>query len=79
MHDTSTNQKKCTKVGSYPANPWGIHDMHGNIFEWCRDWFHNKLPGGIDPELYEIFVTANINSDGTRSRCRRGGAWDDDG
>jgi formylglycine-generating enzyme required for sulfatase activity len=61
---------RAAKVGSYPANPWGLYDMHGNIFEWCRDWYHPKLPGGVDPDLY--LATAS-------SRVRRGGCWTDDG
>ena len=61
---------RAAKVGSYPANAWGLHDMHGNTFEWCRDWYHPKLPGGIDPDLYLMVG---------RSRVRRGGAWTDHG
>lgn len=68
-----------TKVGSYPANAWGLHDMHGNTFEWCRDWYHDKLPGGRDPDLYLAKATATRNRDGTFSRVRRGGDWTDDG
>jgi formylglycine-generating enzyme required for sulfatase activity len=66
-----------TKVGSYPPNPWGVHDMHGNEFEWCRDWYHERLPGGVDPDLYSVQGTRN--GDGTYSRSRRGGSWGDDG
>ena len=61
---------RAAKVGSYPPNAWGLHDMHGNTFEWCRDWYHAKLPGGVDPDLY-LAVAA--------SRVRRGGCWADEG
>jgi sulfatase modifying factor 1 len=64
-------------VGSYPANAWGIHDMHGNVWEWCRDWYLSRLPGGVDPDLYN--VAGVQNGDGTYSRVRRGGAWIEDG
>src|SRR4051794_26396039 len=68
---------KAARVGSYAPNAWGIHDMHGNTFEWCRDWYHAKLPGGADPDLSPR--RGQPNRDGTYSRVRRGGAWTDDG
>jgi len=70
---------KAAVVGSYAANPWGIHDMHGNIYEWCRDWYHAKLPGGTDPDLYLAKDTATASEHGDLSRSRRGGCWADEG
>ena len=77
--DAGPSLHKAAKVGSYPANPWGLHDMHGNTCEWCRDWFHAKLPGGIDPDLYAAKATALKNRTGDYSRSRRGGTWTDEG
>ncbi|BDC47944.1 hypothetical protein F183_A02600 [Bryobacterales bacterium F-183] len=64
-------------VGSYKPNAWGLYDMHGNVWEYCRDWYHRNLPGGTDPDLYDI--KGEPNRDGTYSRVRRGGAWVEQG
>lgn len=59
---------KTTKVvGSYKANAWGLHDMHGNVSEWCRDWQTETLPGGRDPDVSQ----SGKHSD----RVYRGGCW----
>jgi formylglycine-generating enzyme required for sulfatase activity len=70
---------RAARVGSYPANAWGLHDMHGNIYEWCRDWYHLKLPGGADPDLYSAGNSASKSEHADISRVRRGGCWADDG
>ncbi|MBR8764237.1 Hercynine oxygenase [Porphyromonas levii] len=59
-----------TPVGSYPANAWGIHDMHGNVSEWCEDWYSNTYYN------YSPKVDPKGDPSG-RSRVLRGGDWCD--
>ena len=59
-------RQKTTPVGSFPANAFGLYDMHGNVWEWCRDWFGAYPPNDVlDPQ----------GPDAGKSRVLRGGCW----
>jgi formylglycine-generating enzyme required for sulfatase activity len=64
--------QRTSEVGSYPANAFGLFDMHGNVWEWCQDWYApydlaiRKDPSG----------PANSSED---RRVLRGGSWGDHG
>jgi formylglycine-generating enzyme required for sulfatase activity len=57
-------------VGRTRPNPWGLYDMHGNVMEWCYDWYSEKLPGGA--------VTNPVGPDSGKKRVLRGGGWESD-
>jgi formylglycine-generating enzyme required for sulfatase activity len=56
-------------VGSFPANPYGLFDVHGNVAEWMLDLFWDRHPGGR--------IEARANLDRGRGRTVRGGSWKD--
>jgi formylglycine-generating enzyme required for sulfatase activity len=62
-------RQETTEVGSFPPNSFGLSDMHGNVFEWCLDHFHDSYNGA--PADGSAWVTGG-DSD---RRVLRGGSW----
>jgi formylglycine-generating enzyme required for sulfatase activity len=78
-----TSKNGTAIVGSYAPNKWGLYDMHGNVWEWCNDFW------AVDLSVYKDYLStgaANAYGDfmidkttqSPRSRVRRGGCWAND-
>ncbi len=61
--------ERTTTVGSYASNGFGLYDMHGNVWEWCSDWYGDYATTVDDP-------TGPVEA---MPRVLRGGCWDDGG
>ncbi len=59
-------REQTVEVASLPANPWGLYEMHGNVWEWCQDWY-GPYPGGP--------VTDPTGPNRSERRVLRGGCW----
>ncbi|MDA9961833.1 SUMF1/EgtB/PvdO family nonheme iron enzyme [Opitutales bacterium] len=64
---SSSGISQTRDVGQYAANPWGFHDMHGNVMEWTADWYQAAYPSGT--------VTDPTGPASGSRRVRRGGSW----
>lgn len=65
--------QETTTVGSFPPNAFGLYDLHGNVWEWCSDRWHNNYDGAPingSPWLLEDYENE------IAPRVLRGGAWD---
>ncbi|MCU0567211.1 MAG: formylglycine-generating enzyme family protein [Oculatellaceae cyanobacterium Prado106] len=65
-------RKETTPVGHFKlANRFGLFDMHGNVWEWCQDHWHNSYEGA--PDDGSAWIDSDAEEDA--SRVRRGGSW----
>ena len=71
LSPAGTNRKQTVPVGSFPANAFGLHDMHGNVWEWVEDCWHDEYTADA-PVDGSPWIDA-----GCGRHVLRGGSWED--
>ena len=69
---TGVFREQTTEVESFPANQFGLYDMHGNVWEWVQDCYHNSYQDSV-PKDGSAWEEANC-----MYRVLRGGSWEND-
>jgi formylglycine-generating enzyme required for sulfatase activity len=72
--DKGVDRQQTTDANSFPSNPWGLQDMHGNTWEWCADHWHGNYAGA--PEDGRPWIDDEARNSESKTRMMRGGAWD---
>jgi formylglycine-generating enzyme required for sulfatase activity len=69
--ETGVYRRKTLEAGSFSANTWGLHEVHGNVWEWVQDCWHDNYHGGpANGDAWED------KGGGDCQRVVRGGSWD---
>ena len=71
-------REQTTDIDSFFANPWGLHDMHGNVWEWCADHWHSNYQEAPEDGGAWIDKEGRGNKVTTKNRLLRGGSWSGD-
>jgi formylglycine-generating enzyme required for sulfatase activity len=62
-------REQTTDVGTFPPNAFGLYDMHGNVWEWCEDdWHENYIDAPTDGSAWN-------SQSGSNTKLLRGGSW----
>jgi formylglycine-generating enzyme required for sulfatase activity len=71
-------RERTTNVGSFPANAWGLQDMHGNVWEWCLDRWHPSLAKAPTDGSAWQEPAPELAKQYQDCRLLRGGSWSSD-
>jgi formylglycine-generating enzyme required for sulfatase activity len=71
-------REQTTPVGMFPANAWGLQDMHGNVYEWCLDEWHKSYEGApTNGKAWVDDIKGEKSNETGKTRLLRGGSWGD--
>lgn len=72
---TGQRRSETTDVATFPANALGLYDMHGNVWEWCLDHWHNSYVGAPADGSAWLDGKDIKSVDSSKYRLQRGGSW----